>query len=71
MEAIPIPKGTPVDQENFYRTMFQEAQGSMIELDAVPTGSALKAGQIGYYSTDIYIVTPTGTKIKLAGTSWS
>lgn len=71
MEQLQIPDKTPKDVERFYRQMFDSAQGVILDLDAVPTGDALQAGQIGRFGTDIYLVSNNGTKVKLSGSSWS
>lgn len=71
MEPLPIPKGTSTDLETFFRNIFAGAQGSLIELPSAPTGDALKPSQVGFFGTDIYFNTPSGTKIKLTGSSWS
>jgi len=71
MEELQLPDKVTPDMERFYKQLFEGAQGSLIVLSAVPTGNTLLAGQWGTFGTDIYCVTPGGTKIKLAGTSWS
>ena len=71
MEELQLyDKATP-DQERFFKQLFDQAQGTLIVLSAVPTGNALQAGQWGTFGTDIYCVTPAGVKIKLTGSSWS
>jgi len=67
VEPLIIPKDTPVDTQTFYRQLFQGAQGAIIKLPAVPTGDELQAGQIGYFGTTLYIITPDGARISIAG----
>lgn len=71
MEELQLPDKTTPDMERFYKQLFDQAQGSLITLRAVPTGDALNPGQWGTFGTDIYCVTPAGVKIKLTGSSWS
>jgi len=70
MEPLVIPKDTSIDMQTFMRQLFEGAQGSIIKLPAVPTGDELKAGQIGYFGTNIYIITPDGARIKLSGSAF-
>ena len=71
MEELQMYDKASADQERFFKQLFDGAQGSIIDLSAVPTGNALQPGQIGSFGSDIYIYTPTGRKIKLSGSSWS
>ena len=72
MEQLQLPDKTTPDQERFYRQLLEGALGQIIELDAVPTGDALQAGEIGYHNGVVYAVTPDGgNKIKWSVTSWS
>ena len=71
MQELQVPDKTPIDVERFYKQLFDGAQGSIIELTAIPTGDALQAGQIGHYNNVIYLVTPGGTKLKSTWTTWS
>jgi hypothetical protein len=70
MEPLIIPKDTSVDMQTFYRQLFSSAQGSIIKLPAVPTGDELQAGQMGYFGTTLYIITPDGARISIAGGSF-
>ncbi len=67
MEPLIIPKAADLDTQTFYRQLFSAAQGQIIKLKAVPTGDELNAGQIGYFGTNLYIITPDGARIKLTG----
>jgi hypothetical protein len=71
MEKLQLPTGTTQDEERFYQQVFDNALGKIIDLDSVPTGDTLLAGQIGVNGTDVYLITPKGTKIKLSGSSWA
>lgn len=67
MESLQIPKSADVDTQTLYRQIFSSAQGVIIKLPAVPTGDELNAGQIGYFGTTLYIITPDGARISIVG----
>lgn len=71
MESIPLPYPSSPDQSTFFNKIFEQAQGVMIALPSVPTGDMLQPNQMGFFGTDVYLVTSSGTKIKLTGSSWS
>jgi len=72
MEEIPLPLDTKPDWITLFKRIFSGAQGNFIKLEAAPTtgNGVLKPNQAGYFGTNIYIVTNTGTEIKITGSAW-
>lgn len=70
MDAIPLRYPTNPDEKTFFDKLFQGAMGSMIILEDVPTADQLKPGQWGTFGTDIYLKSPQGQAIKIAGASF-
>ncbi len=51
--------------------IMEEGMGAPIAFSAVPTLADMKSNTWGFYGNDIYIMTNSGTGIKLTGASFT
>ena len=51
--------------------IYENAMGTPIEFDAVPTLDSMKANTWGFFENDVYIKTASGSGIKITGSAFT